>query len=194
MNNEFLSLVGLAKKAGRVEIGEEPVGAAARARGAKLILVASDAAENSQRRAAHFAEAGSIPWVLLPCTKAELGRATGRSSCAMAALTDAGFASALCAKLAAQDGGRYGEVAAALDVKAKKVLERQKEQRRHEKKLQKRAQKPWAPPPKAAVRPAAQADGQKRSPARKDAPGPKVRPGGKIQIKGTVPHAPKKTP
>ena len=40
----ILSMIGLAKKAGRVEIGEEPVGSAARSRHARVILVASDAA------------------------------------------------------------------------------------------------------------------------------------------------------
>ena len=32
MSNAILSLIGLCKKAGRLEVGEEPVGAAARAR------------------------------------------------------------------------------------------------------------------------------------------------------------------
>ena len=40
----ILSMIGLAKKAGRVEIGEEPVGSAARSKHARVILVASDAA------------------------------------------------------------------------------------------------------------------------------------------------------
>ena len=62
MSNAILSLIGLSKKAGRLEVGEEPVGAAARARHAKLLLVASDAAANTRRRCAHFAEAGAVPW------------------------------------------------------------------------------------------------------------------------------------
>ena len=53
--DNVLHLLGIARKAGRVEVGEEPVGASARARQARLILVASDAADNSARRAAHFA-------------------------------------------------------------------------------------------------------------------------------------------
>ena len=36
-------VIGLAKKAGRLEVGEEPTGAAARARDARLLLLASDA-------------------------------------------------------------------------------------------------------------------------------------------------------
>ena len=87
-----LHLLGIARKAGRVEVGEEPAGAACRARQAKLLLVAADAAENSVRRAAHFAEAGKTPWLKAPWGKGELGGAVGRSACAMLALTDGGRA------------------------------------------------------------------------------------------------------
>ncbi len=146
-----LSLIGLAKKAGRLEIGEEPVGAACRARQAKLLVLAGDAAENTLRRAAHFAEAGNAPWVKAPFTKAELGMAVGRTSCAMAALTDAGLAASLLKKLAALDPEQYGETAAALDTKAAKVLKRQKEQRQHEKNVQRGKVKPWAAPGKAGA-------------------------------------------
>ena len=92
MSNAILSLIGLCKKAGRLEVGEEPVGAAARAHHAKLLLVAADAADNTRRRCAHFAEAGAVPWTELPFSKAELGGTVGRSSCALVAVTDIGFA------------------------------------------------------------------------------------------------------
>ena len=48
--NSALHLLGIARKAGRLEIGEEPVAAAVRAGHARLVLVAGDAAENSVRR------------------------------------------------------------------------------------------------------------------------------------------------
>ena len=103
MNHEpILRLLGLAKKAGRLEIGEEPVGAAARARKARLILLAADAAPNTCR-AAHFGQAGQVLQLKLPATKEELGLALGRSSCAMLALTDKGFAASLAGKLAQVD-------------------------------------------------------------------------------------------
>lgn len=148
MSNAILSLIGLSKKAGRLEVGEEPVGAAARARHAKLLLVASDAAANTRRRCSHFAEAGAVPWAELPFTKEELGGTVGRSSCALVAVTDIGFASSLSAKLSALNPERYGDLAAALDTKAQKALQRQKEQRQHEKNLREGKRKPWAAPPK----------------------------------------------
>ena len=148
-NDPILHLLGLARKAARLEIGEEPVGAVCRARQAKLVLIASDAAPNTFRRAAHFGEAGNVLWLALPQTKEELGFALGRGSVAMLALTDIGFASTIVKKLAAANPEKYGAAAASLDVKATKALQRQKEQRQHEKNLKQGKHKPWAPPPKA---------------------------------------------
>jgi len=145
IGRELLPQLGLAKKAGLLEVGEEPVGASARAKKARLILLAGDAAENSCRRAAHFAEQGGGAVAQLGCSKSELGRALGRNSCAMVALTDAGFAAAVCAKLAAAEPEKYGEMAEKLGEKAKKVLQRQKERHRHEKKLAAGARKPGPP-------------------------------------------------
>ena len=149
-HEDVLSLLGLIRKAGRLEMGEEPTGAACRARKAAVVLLAEDAAPNTCRRAAHFGELGKCLWLPLPCSKAELGRSLGRSSCAMLAVTDAGFAAALVKKLRALDPERYAAAGQALDEKAARVLQRQREQRAHEKKLERAGRKPWAPPPKPA--------------------------------------------
>ncbi|MFR5846553.1 MAG: L7Ae/L30e/S12e/Gadd45 family ribosomal protein [Oscillospiraceae bacterium] len=76
--DKLLNLIGLAQKAGRLAVGEEPTGAAARARDARLILVAADAAENSVRRVRHFADAGQCLWCRIGADKDALGRAVGR--------------------------------------------------------------------------------------------------------------------
>ena len=85
-HDPILHLLGLAKKAGRLEVGEEPVGAACRSRQARLVLLAADAAPNPRRRAAHFGQAGEILWLEVPFSKSELGFVLGRASCAMLAL------------------------------------------------------------------------------------------------------------
>ena len=137
MTEQVLSLLGLAKKAGRVEVGEEPVGAAARAKKARVILVAQDAGPSSQRRAFSVAQTGACRCLTLPADKDALGRSLGRSSVAMCAVTDIGFAGAIAKKLAAMDGEKYGAAAAQLDVKAQRAMERRAEQARHEKNLRK---------------------------------------------------------
>ena len=146
-HDPILHLLGLAKKAGRLEIGEEPVGAAARAHQARVLLLAADAAPNTVRRAAHFGEAGGALWLQMPFTKAELGEQLGRSSCAMLAVTDFGFAAALAEKLAARDEERYGPAAQQLRAKADRALMRQREKRQHEKNMRQGKHKPWAAQP-----------------------------------------------
>lgn len=148
MADPILHLLGLAKKAGKLEIGEEPVGAVCRAHRAKLLLLAADAAPNTCRRAAHFGQAGNVLFLTLPQTKAEIGFQLGRNAVAMMALVDSGFAGAIGEKLAALDPEQYAAAASQLSQKAERQRQRQKEQRQHEKNLQRKAAKPWSPPPK----------------------------------------------
>lgn len=154
MTEHILSMLGLALKAGRVEVGEEPVGAAARAKKARVIFVAQDAAPSSVRRAQSFARTGSTLCVTLPAGKDTLGSSLGRTSVAMCAVTDIGFAESLVKKLAALDSETYQDAADTLAVKAKRARERKEEQLRHEKNLRqgkKRVHGEAAPQPEAAT-------------------------------------------
>lgn len=99
MTANALGLLGLARKAGRLELGEEPVSAACRGRRARLVLLASDAAENTAERAQRLARTSNARCVRSSFTKAELGAALGRKVCAVLALTDEGFASAFLKKV-----------------------------------------------------------------------------------------------
>lgn len=174
MIEQVLSMLGLARKAGRVEIGEEPTGAAVRARQARLLLVAWDAGPSSQRRAFAFAQVGACLCLTIPADRDMLGRALGRSSVAMCAVTDVGFANAIAQKLALMDPERYGPAAAQLDVKAHRAMERRAEQLRHEKNLRQgkhRVHDAPPPPPPPQERPPAR-------PAHRAAPDGDPRPHG----------------
>ena len=155
----ILSMIGLAKKAGLVEIGEEPVGSAARAKHARVILVAGDAAASSVRRAYSFAQSGSCLCLTVDATKDQLGSALGRTSVAMAAVTDIGFAESVVKKLAAMDEARYGAAAEQLSVKAKRAAERKAEKLQHEKNVQqgkkRKKETEQKPAEKVAAEPAA---------------------------------------
>lgn len=120
-NEQFLSLIGLCLRGRNLEVGEEPVEAVARARDARVLLLASDAADNTARRVQHFAEAGQCVWLRIPFTKQELGQATGRGSAAVAAITDIGLAVAVVRRLAEMDPEKYDEDLAKLELKAKQV-------------------------------------------------------------------------
>lgn len=179
MTEHILSMLGLALKAGRVEVGEEPVGAAARAKKARVIFVAQDAAPSSVRRAQSFARTGSTLCVTLPAGKDTLGRSLGRSSVAMCAVTDIGFAESLVKKLAALDSETYQDAADTLAIKARRARERKEEQLRHEKNLRQgkkrvHAEKPAEPEPAPPARPAAKRPSRPSS-ARRRAERPKRR-------------------
>jgi ribosomal protein L7Ae-like RNA K-turn-binding protein len=130
-----VTLLGIAKKAGLLLIGVESVGAAARSKKARAILSASDASDGSKRRARGYAETYGIPYLLLPHTKAELGVITGREQLGMMALTDAGIAAKLASRLAAGDPETYGGTAAALEQKAKRLLQRKREAAAHKRNI-----------------------------------------------------------
>ena len=155
---KILSMIGLAHKAGRVEIGEEPVGSAARAKKARIILVAGDAAAGSVRRAMAFAGTGNCLCLVIPTTKEALGRALGRTSCAMAAITDMGFADAVAKKLAALEPEKFTGAAERMAIKAQRARERKLEQLAHEKNVRagKNArQSPWKRPRRRNMSPGA---------------------------------------
>jgi ribosomal protein L7Ae-like RNA K-turn-binding protein len=182
-HDPILHMLGLARKAGKLELGEEPVGALCRARHARLVLLAGNAAPNTYRRAAHFGEAGNVLHISLPHTKEELGFHFGRGSVAIMALADAGLAASLMKKLAAMDPARYAPAAEQLSAKADKMLQRQREKRQHEKNLRmgKVRQAP-APAPKAEAEPA---------PVPKFKPANKPERSKKFAPHSDAPHAPK---
>ena len=168
-SHNILSLLGLALRGGNLAVGEEPVEAVARARDARVLLLASDAAPNTRRRTEHFAQAGQCLWLQLPFTKAELGKAVGRSSAAIVAVTDIGLANAVVRRLADLDPARYDEAAARLELKAKRAAERRAELLAHEKNLRqgKRKPKTAAAQPEPSEKPAAPAPRPKAAVSRK---------------------------
>jgi len=113
-----LGVLGIARKAGRVEAGEEPTGAAARAGKASALFTASDISGNSLRRARGFAEAGKAPMIELPFSKGEIGAALGRTDTVMFAITDTGLAAAFLKRLAASDPENYSEASALMEKRA----------------------------------------------------------------------------
>lgn len=140
-----LSLLGLALRGGRLVMGEEPVEAVVQARDARLLILASDAGDTICRRCASFAQVGQCLYLTLPATKAQLGHALGRTSVALAALTDVGLAAAAADRLAQQDAAQYGEIAQKLHLKQQRAAERRSAPRTREKSP---APKKAPPPPR----------------------------------------------
>jgi ribosomal protein L7Ae-like RNA K-turn-binding protein len=129
--DKALNYLALARKAGLAELGEEPVGVAAKAGRASLVLVASDASDHTWRRAKSFVADSAQQLLRLPYTKDEMGFAIGRTSLAIAAITDVGMALSLAESLGQPE--KHKAVLAVLAERKKKAMQRQKEAKAHEK-------------------------------------------------------------
>ena len=129
--DKALNYLALARKAGRIELGEEPVGAAARAQHARLVVVASDASPHTWRRALSFVAGTQQICIRIPFTKDELGQAIGRSSLAIAALTDPALALAFVKALGNPE--QYQQALENLDKRTARIRQRQVEEKAHQK-------------------------------------------------------------
>lgn len=133
MRGKTLNLLGLMRKANAIAVGETNTGGAVRAGKAKLLLLAADASDNARSRARGFTHGRDVVTVTLPFTKDEIAAHVGVSSCAMAAITDIGFANAFMKSLAAAVPEGYDESAAEIQRRFEKADRRKKEAAAHEK-------------------------------------------------------------
>ncbi len=127
--DKALNYLSLARKAGKLELGEEPVGAAARAQHARLVMVASDASDHTWRRAKSFVAGTTQECIRLPHTKDQLGAAIGRQELAIAALTDPAMALALLKALPNPE--KYADAMAALDKRSQRIAQHRREEKAH---------------------------------------------------------------
>lgn len=121
--DKALNYMALARKAGRIELGEEPTGAAARAQHARLVIVANDAGDHTWRKAKSFVAGTEQLCIKVPFTKDQLGQAIGRTSLAIAAFTDPALALAFVKALEKPDA----EMITKLEIRTQRIQKRQKE-------------------------------------------------------------------
>ncbi|MBR5021595.1 MAG: 50S ribosomal protein L7 [Oscillospiraceae bacterium] len=124
-----LNYMGLARKGGLIELGEEPVGAVARARKARLVVVAQDATDHTWRRAKSFVAGSEQICLKIPYTKDQLGQAVGRTELALAAFTDPALALAFLKALNQPD--RYKTELESLEKLSARIRQRKKEADAH---------------------------------------------------------------
>ena len=132
--DKALNYLALARKAGRVELGEEPVGAAARAQHARLVIVAQDASDHTWRRALSFVAGTQQQCLRIPYTKDDLGQSIGRMDLAIAAFTDPALALAFVEALGKPE--KYGAVLEELRNRTDRVRRHQQEEKAHQRNRQ----------------------------------------------------------
>ena len=92
---DALNLLGLARRAGKLQIGHDAALLSVRKGNASLVILTEDA---SPRHVRELEAAGFSKYVTIPCTMADAGVATGKKSC-IYALEDSGFAASFMKKL-----------------------------------------------------------------------------------------------
>ena len=128
--DKALNFLALAKKGRMAELGEEPVGAITRTGKGYLVIVASDASDHTWRRAKSFVAGTNQQCIRVKFTKDEMGFVVGRSSLAIAAITDCPLALALVNSLGEPE--KYKDAIAALSDKSQRLKKRQSEAKAHQ--------------------------------------------------------------
>lgn len=90
MHKNFYSLLGLCFRAGKLASGEPSCKEAAKNKEAALLIVASDASENTKKKINNTGLYYNVP-VYETRTILELGHAIGKEARAVLAVTDRGF-------------------------------------------------------------------------------------------------------
>lgn len=133
--DKALNYLALARKGGRAELGEEPVGDITRALKGHLVLVAADASDHTWRRAKSYVAGTDQVCIRVKFTKEELGLAVGRQSLAIAAITDPALALALVNAL--EEPEKHKAAAEVLAGKAERMKKRQAEAKAHQRNVRK---------------------------------------------------------
>ncbi len=129
--NKALNLLGLARKGGNIQLGEENCGIACRSGKARLLILTKDAGDSVRHRAEYFVRSGKPPLLRVDYTKDELGTAVGRNVCPIAAITDVRLALAFLNAMD-PDPTHFSDIRATLDRGAKRVEKRRQEEKAHE--------------------------------------------------------------
>lgn len=93
-NNKFLSLIGLAQKAGKVKSGEFATAEAVKSFKAFLVIVSEDASDNTKKEFRNMCSFYEVPYYEIS-TKETLGHAIGKDCRSSLAVCDEGFSKSL---------------------------------------------------------------------------------------------------
>ena len=91
MVNKLLSFLGLARRAGRLTMGNDPVIESIQKKEAKILLAAADLSPRTLKGVAAAAETGNVRLIQTPISMEELSFAIGKRV-GILSVNDAGFA------------------------------------------------------------------------------------------------------
>lgn len=98
MNDKFLGMIGLAKRAGKVQTGEDICSRLVRSGRSKLIIIARDASANTKKSITNTCKNYKVRCIEA-AAKSELGNYTGAENRAVVSINDDNFAKAILDRL-----------------------------------------------------------------------------------------------
>ena len=122
--NKALGLLGLARKAGKLQLGEEAVGALLFEKRARLTVLASDAGSAVARKIHNLARDSRQRILEIPYDKQTLGAVLGKQSVSVAAFADVSMALAFIRAL--PEGVVAGELLEDLEQRVARVKAKRK--------------------------------------------------------------------
>ncbi len=128
--DKALRYMTLARKAGRLAVGETGCGAAFASGKARLLLLASDASESTRKRAKKMLYGRRAPLRTLPWSRAELSELLGKNSCGMMCFTDLPLASRFASSMS-ELLGDWSDTAELLSQREAKAVRRKAAPRKH---------------------------------------------------------------
>lgn len=108
MVNKVYSMIGLAEKAGNIVSGEFSTEKAIKSGKACLVIIASDASENTRKHFSDMCAYRNIP-ICIYGNKEELGRAIGKEVRVNLAVTNKGMADSIRKRIEEADAEQEGE-------------------------------------------------------------------------------------
>ncbi len=122
--SKALNYLGIARKSGGMETGEDNSSGLVKAGKARVLIVASDTSEGAKRRAEGYVFETNTVLVEVPFTKDEISSISGKSGCSMAAITDLGLAAAFLKALAQENGEKYSEAYERIEAQRQRIEKR----------------------------------------------------------------------
>lgn len=95
MNDKFLSMTGLCKKAGKIVIGTDRVKSTVKNSKVYLVIMASDTAANTKKDIIGFCRNFKVNYIEVDYTKEKIGNALGFAEVAFYAVTNKNFTKAI---------------------------------------------------------------------------------------------------
>ena len=106
MNDKLLSLLGIARRAGRLSLGFDAAADAMQSGKSKLLILAEDLSERTLRNITDTARHTDTRTVVLNISMEQLGRSVGKTV-GIISVNDEGFAKKLKTLCTEQTGGMY---------------------------------------------------------------------------------------